>query len=67
MSYKTLTAIHEFRMTVVQIGIPAVIGAVYLYEHPELREKIKNGCKKVVNKIVHPFKKKKGETNEKIN
>jgi len=29
MSYKTLTAIHEFRMTVVQIGIPAVIGAVY--------------------------------------
>ena len=59
MTYKTLTAIHERRMTIVQIGIPVAIGAVYLYEHPELKTKIKNGCKKVGNKILHPFKKKK--------
>lgn len=57
MTYKTLTAMHEIRMGIVQIGIPIAIGLVYLYENPELRQTIKKGFRKVKNKVLHPFKK----------
>ena len=57
MTYKTLTAVHEIRMCIVQIGIPVLIGAVYLYENPELRQAIKKGFGKAKNKVLHPFRK----------
>ena len=57
MTYKTISAIHEIRMCTVQIGIPLLLGSIYLYEHPELRAKIKKGLKKAKNKVLHPFKK----------
>ena len=57
MTYKALTAIHEIRMCIVQIGIPVVIGAIYLYENPELRQVIKKGVRKAKNKVLHPFRK----------
>lgn len=57
MSYKTLTAMHEIRLCIVQIGLPVALGLIYLHENPEIVQGIKKGCKKALKKVAHPFRK----------
>lgn len=67
MKRKTIDAMHEVRLTIVQVVIPATLAAITIDKsYPNLKYKIKDKCENVTSEIrnkVKSFKKRKIEEN----